>query len=378
MMISNERIAIFRLDIALVLLLGLAGLGIWTAAERLSAVLLVGWKPDEKRYQLRNDIPSLQSRLKAAQDKLDKYRAELVEQEVGLERQGYTLATLRGVYPRLPEVFDMGEPGDVLRGYLAAAAGREATRERVGALEARLKTLLNSKGQGAPRGETLYDAEQGQLEKAELSSLESKLVGERVVLAEQTNSVEEMKRRVPALLKMPDVADTPAGVLNAYVDAQVGIRDAKLRGAALKEAVSRAADDVKQRSEALFDAERAARNRFSLDSAVFAFVRSLSTLIVASIFTGLLLALVNRMLRQSQSIATTNRRAVMWVSLATLAALFLYQTFQVASIALAGAALLGVLWFTIASARRQRPAREADLAADAAHVGPTAPATSEG
>src|SRR2546428_161889 len=103
MMNSANRVVIFRLDIALVILLGLVGLGVWMGTERLIADVLAVWQPVEKQYQLDYDLPRLQAELGRDQGKLEKSQTKLIEQDIELDRQKSALATLRKVYPQLPE-----------------------------------------------------------------------------------------------------------------------------------------------------------------------------------------------------------------------------------------------------------------------------------
>lgn len=361
------RISISRLDIAVVLLLGLAGLGIWMVAERLIAMGMANWKPIEKQYQLSNDIPRLQSGLKKGQARLDKNQTKLVDQEIELESRKNALATLKKSYPQLPEAFNATEPADTLRSFADAFAARGTSQRRVVALERRLNELLAAhSARPAPSrvtpGQTTDVAQQAQseMDKAERSSLQNKLVEERIAITELNISVESMRKGIPALHDVSDAADIPPEAVRSYVETQIAIRDAERQIAQLKDSAARDVEEIRQTSTALFEAERKSNSSLSFASALFRIIKSLLTLAAATIVTGLLLFSVFRLLRRNQNVATLNTRGVMWTVVALLAILFLYQAFKAASIALAGVAMLFMLCLLIAvGARRVRRARQA-------------------
>ena len=206
-----------------------------------------------------------------------------------------------------------------------------------------------------------YDGiKQAQLRIAETerSAIEKKLIEERMALAEQTSLVESLKKSYPALRQMPATDGIPPAVVRAYIEAQVGIREAQRQVDQLTAGTTTAVGAVKQRSTALLETERKIARRLAWDSAAFGFIKSLLTLVVATAVTVLLLCWIFGLLRRYQQVATFNTHGVMWAVAALLTVLFVYQAFQVASIALAGAVLLVMLlWLMAAAARQARAGR---------------------
>lgn len=147
-MTTNRKMAISWIELLLIAMLTLSGMGIWAFAEHQVSLYLKDQEPQEDYFQREAEVPILEGKLDIAKSELAAVQTKLNDQKLYLAQQEFKMAALAAAHPEL--VDPAHKPADdsatveLRKDYDKSRIELEATKNLVDALNKSLANDLNA------------------------------------------------------------------------------------------------------------------------------------------------------------------------------------------------------------------------------------------
>lgn len=205
-----KRVALSWLELILLILLVLGGMGVWKTTEQVAVTDLKDEMPREEDFQ--HQVFVRQVELSTVQDELTQAEQEALQKQLELEQLILRKQELEAAYPQLQSLVSMSTvtptlPTDVIQAYLAAVADLEETRELVDfftdqlvAATNTIETLSSSQESNQPSSSAAANREADlALAQAQLTAKQSEVVKQQLRAMELTAKLEALTSTYPQL-----------------------------------------------------------------------------------------------------------------------------------------------------------------------------------
>jgi hypothetical protein len=378
----ENPLAISKIEIALIVVLTVLGLGIWLAAAGLIDAGLGIVRRTDASIRADAKVPQHEAELAEAQSRLEANRSQV--DELRLQNEALAAEQERGrqIYPQLTTITDTlvsDMPVEALQAYFAAReragtaqqAGTQLTSE-IAALVAEAQQLSDTLGLArlAPLEREQVTAQRAALQEA-IAQAQQSYAEHRIAAAEESVQLAALNADYPDLHMIPQLDHVPAQVLLRYLE-RGAQREGRLRTInRLRTAEAALGLDVAERTESLAEANDLADKAIERRGIVLGSLRLLALVVIAG---GLLIA-IRAWLKGLDTTARPdaqeiefpiNSRFAFMVTSGLLAILLAYQFSLALALILIGAGLLRVLLIVLrppAEQRTQQPQAAAPQAA---------------
>ncbi len=350
--VGQGKVAITWLEVLLIALLVISGMGIWAVVDPQVRKLSQGWMPQDAVYQAEAGIPEKQSAQGLIEAQLESARAALIAAQGEFQDKAASLDILTRRYPELldlPEPTDpMSIPASAVRAYVEA--GQAETRVSIELLQAEVGDWIN---QTAALARSVADLDPDSLDylraQAELEVAERQLEAAREALVSQGTDLQNaisrqqsLIRQYPALSQIVPLDGEPVpGPIWEQFDLLMSERvSADTRLGLLEAELAQLETDRLAAQLDLEAGRQEAARSFSAAQAYFAFLQNLIILGITALLSVLyLLGVAILMITPARAgKLKMNRDLVLWGAALVLLVLVAYQT-----VGLIGAALAATL-----------------------------------
>lgn len=356
-------------ELLLISLLVLGGMGVWILVERRVAASMQGLAPSEAQSEQDAGVPARKAEVSLVQEEVDQVQAALVKERMAAAEQTAQMQLLAAQFPQIPSIVSSAPGGPPLslettQSFLQAQTALAAASGMVKGMEARMHTLvaasvtLTTTMRGLTAGALDFRSAQVELEmtQQELGKVQAELVTQDMEVTRQQAAVQALLDSYPQLAAFSAggnpgqaIAMPLAQALSAYLEADAQQRRSNGMIAALEAQLARARQQLDERGIALYQAQNRARQDFGQNQETFRMATRQAALLQAGLWALLGILAVGLFLQLTKKfhIYPVRPLGIILAAAALTAVLFSYQAFEFLGGAIAGfvllvAALLGI------------------------------------
>lgn len=361
---ADKKIAVTWLEVVIVAMLLIGGMGAWKLAEHWVNLDLAPEEPTSEQVELKYTIPELKVDLAAAEARLKALQEQDVQEQVAIIKLDAQVSSWEEQYPALaslPILDAVTVPGEVLKAYVQDSRDAMATQLLIVSLESSLANLITETSSlsttlSAEINPDLRFGTQTRLDllRSLIATTSTELVEANVRSAEQKAVVAATEEAYPELQDLfqslaPSLSSQTA-LAEAYIAAinELAARERTLGTLVTDLGVAR--DDVLQKTSQLSSAKRNAAVELEAAKEAFRWGKQLRIFLWTALGIVVLFVLAFLVVRSLR--ARMQIRFPLWLILGTSAvALFILFAFQVADVggaAIFGAlAIISILWIVL-------------------------------
>jgi hypothetical protein len=350
----STRIAIRRVELLLIALTILVGLGFFLFAERIVNAALARQLRPEALHRAEEHVPLRNAELSQAESALAAHAEELVQLRRESAKQQTALAELRRRYT-LPDdsrlIPSLVAPPAALESYLDARERlmdadvlAASARSRRDLLIPQVRALAeNIIASDAISSTSVISQTRFSALRAALDSLEAQVLEQEQVVAEQVTLIELAHKSHPMLAALPPNGELPPSVLRRYIEAAARRTEAELVIADLEGQMVALTRTVDERSRSAARAEAAALAASQIEEQDRNFLRVVVLLIVGCVLLAFISLALWMFLAQGHKRGALNQQIVSGSATGLLAIVLAYQILPALALVLGGLTLIAVV-----------------------------------